>query len=224
LNGAVVLVKGKKKGEVIRVRADLIDKSIEDGGVYLFLAMRRPTTSGFGNKEMSIVAKKLFDLVKQEKNDRLPGLLFDFVLLCPDCWEFKFEYDPDQSKDEQETEPFCEVCCDLVDMSDTLNSLSISRPEISSSPTTNQAKNPNAVEPDKAPLGEYGIILISARFDGGPREQEARGLQDELVKIGVDARMVESAVLQVSSVIIMKSISMPSSNSLQPYCTQYCTA
>jgi hypothetical protein len=109
-------------------------------------------------------------------------------------------------------------------MSDTLSSIAISRPDASPPPIHYQAKNPNAVEPDKAPLGEYGIILISARFDGGPREQEARGLQDELVKIGVDARMVESAVLQVSSVIIMKSISMPSSNSLQPYCTQYCTA
>jgi hypothetical protein len=54
------------------------------------------------------------------------------------------------------------------------------------------SKNPNAVEPDKAPMREYEIF-ISARFDGGPREQEARVLQDELVKIGVDARMVEAA-------------------------------
>jgi hypothetical protein len=191
LNGAVVLLKGKQKGEVARFRADLIENSIEDGGVYLLLAMRRPTTSGFGKKEMSIVAKKLIDLVKQEQNDRLPGLIFNTAIPCPGCCGNKFEYD--RSKDEQETEPFCEGCCDLVDMSDTLNSLTISRPETSSSPTTNQAKNPNAVEPDKAPLGEYGIILISARFDGGPREQEARGLQDELVKIGVDARMVEAA-------------------------------
>jgi hypothetical protein len=128
LNGAVVLLKGKQKGEVARFRADLIENSIEDGGVYLLLAMRRPTTSGFGKKEMSIVANKLIDLVKQEQNDRLPGLIFNTAIPCPDCREFKFEYDPDRSKDEQETEPFCEVCGDLVDISDTLNSLAISAP------------------------------------------------------------------------------------------------
>ena len=43
-------------------------------------------------------------------------------------------------------------------------------------------------------LREYGIIFISARFDGGPREHEARDLKDELIKIGLDARMVKAAV------------------------------
>jgi len=36
-------------------------------------------------------------------------------------------------------------------------------------------------------------ILISARFDGSAREQEARDLKDELVKIGLDAHIVEAA-------------------------------
>ena len=54
------------------------------------------------------------------------------------------------------------------------------------------SKNPNAVEPDKAPMREYEIF-ISARFDGSQREQDARDLKDELVKIGLDAHMVEAA-------------------------------
>jgi hypothetical protein len=54
-------------------------------------------------------------------------------------------------------------------------------------------RNPDAVEPaDKALMREYGIIFISARFDGGPREQEARYLKEELVMLGLDARIVEA--------------------------------
>jgi hypothetical protein len=45
---------------------------------------------------------------------------------------------------------------------------------------------------DKAPMREYEIF-ISARFDGSQREQDVRDLKDELVKIGVDAHMVEAA-------------------------------
>jgi hypothetical protein len=104
----------------MRVRADLIENPIEDGGVYLLLATRRPITSDFGKKVMANVAKKLIDLVKQEKNDRLPGLLFDVVLLCPDCGKTKSEY----TNSEQETKLICEVCA--------LNSLAISHPETSS--------------------------------------------------------------------------------------------
>jgi hypothetical protein len=58
LNGAVVLLKGEKKGEVARIRADFIKDPIEGGEDYLLLAMRRPTTSDFGKKEMSKVVKE----------------------------------------------------------------------------------------------------------------------------------------------------------------------
>ena len=58
MNGAVVLLKGEKKGEVARIRADLIKDPIEDRKYYLLLAMRRPATSDFGKKEMSKVVKE----------------------------------------------------------------------------------------------------------------------------------------------------------------------
>jgi hypothetical protein len=48
--------------------------------------------------------------------------------------------------------------------------------------------DPVVVEPEQC----YEI-LISARFDGSAREQEARDLKDELVTIGLDAHIVEAA-------------------------------
>jgi hypothetical protein len=147
----------------MRVRADLIENPIEDGGVYLLLATRRPITSDFGKKVMANVAKKLIDLVKQEKNDRLPGLLFDVVLLCPDCGKTKSEY----TNSEQETKLICEVCA--------LNPLAISRPETSSPPVTNQAKNPNPVEPEDCEI----MISFNNRTAGPDAERLANRLTSE---------------------------------------------
>jgi hypothetical protein len=71
--------------------------------------------------------------------------------------------------------------------------LDIGTQQVSNEIKVVSSQKPVPSDDSKAPMREYGIIFISARFDGGPREQEARDLKDELVKIGLDARMVKAA-------------------------------
>jgi hypothetical protein len=199
LKGVVVMTKGERKGDMIRIRADLVENPLENGGDYLLLAVR--TTADTFGKEISIF-NKMFAFMKEEREERLPGLHYSFVKPCPYCKKENIEWSSKHGEDE---EYFCEVCYKNVPIGENLNSSAFSG-AVSSTETASRTMeqiqnqlvppvNPNAVKPaDKAPMREYGIIFISARFDGGPREQEARDLKDELVKIGLDARMVEAAV------------------------------
>ncbi len=198
LKGVVVQVPNKE-GAKIRIRAELVENSLEDGGDYLLLAVR--TTADTFGKEIHIF-NKMFAFMTEEREERLPGLFFSFVVLCPHCKIGKIVCSPEQGEDEHEYVS-CGECYENVSIGEHLN-FSASSTAVFSAETASRMEqiqnqlvppvNPNAVEPaDKAPMREYGIIFISARFDGGPREQEARDLKDELVKIGLDARMVKAA-------------------------------
>jgi GTPase SAR1 family protein len=195
LKGVVVQVPNKE-GAKIRIRADLVENSLADGGVYLLLAVR--TTADTFGKEIHIF-NKMFAFMTEEREERLPGLFFSFVVLCPHCKIGKIVCSPEQGEDEHEYVS-CGECYENVSIGEHLN-FSASSSAFTSEDTAKEQiqqnqlllANLDAVEHDKAPsmVGKYGIIFISARFDGGPREQEARDLKDELVKIGLDARMVE---------------------------------
>jgi hypothetical protein len=82
----------------------------------------------------------------------------------------------------------------LHDIQRYYDELKIGTQQVSNEIKVVSSQKPVPSDDSKAPMREYGIIFISARFDGGPREQEARDLKDELVKIGLDARMVKAAV------------------------------
>jgi hypothetical protein len=87
LDGAIV---ESWQGDIKRiVLAELIKKPVEDGGVYLSLAIR--SSIAIGKKDMSLV-KKMFDVVEEEKEKSSPGLMFNTKLLCPDCRNFKFDW------------------------------------------------------------------------------------------------------------------------------------
>jgi hypothetical protein len=61
LKGVVVMTKGERKGDMIRIRADLVENSLENGGDYLLLAVR--TTADTFGKEISIF-NKMFAFMK----------------------------------------------------------------------------------------------------------------------------------------------------------------
>jgi GTPase SAR1 family protein len=185
LKGVVVQVPNKG-GAKIRIRAELVENSLENGGDYLLLAVR--TTADTFGKEIHIF-NKMFAFMTEEREERLPGLFFTFVVRCPHCKKGKIECSPEQGDDEQKYVS-CEECYENVSIGEHLN-FSASSSALASAETASRIEqiqnqtllmNLNAYE-----------ILISARFDGSWREQQARDLKDELVKIGVDARMVEAA-------------------------------
>jgi hypothetical protein len=73
----------------------------------------------------------------------LHGIFYNTVVIPrPPCGKFKFNWKPELSEDEEETEePFCEECDDLVDVSETLNSLAFSPPADTPSPGGEQEDN-----------------------------------------------------------------------------------
>ena len=83
------MTKGERKGDMIRIRADLVENPLEDGGDYLLLAVR--TTADTFGKEISIFYK-MFAFMTEESEERLPGLFFSFVVLCPYCKKEKIEW------------------------------------------------------------------------------------------------------------------------------------
>ena len=68
----------------------------------------------------------MVEFVKNEKEERLPGLIYSTVIPCPGICggAGKFIWDAEKSVDEQETMPFCDSCNEYIDISDILNSLS----------------------------------------------------------------------------------------------------
>jgi hypothetical protein len=140
----------------------------------------------------------MFAFMTEEKEERLPGLFFTIVVLCPHCKKGKIECSPpEQGEDEQEY--VCEECYENVPIGEHLNFSASSGTFASEDTAKEQIQsqlllvNPNAVEPAKAPIVREYDIFISTRFDGSQREQDARDLKVELVKIGLDAHMVKAA-------------------------------
>jgi len=93
------------------IRADQVEN--KDGKVFLLLAIR--TASGFGKEKMSLFSDMLA-FIEREKEERLPGLVYDLALPCPDCVTrrtcdrdvvFTFLWDPKTSTEETQ---FCRRC------------------------------------------------------------------------------------------------------------------
>jgi hypothetical protein len=191
LDGAVV-ESWSPQGDIKRIiLAELVKKPVEDGGVYLSLAIR--SSIAIGEQDMSLV-RKMFDVVEEEKEKSLPGLIFNTKLLCPDCRNFNFDWNRQhgiETRSNRRPSTYCDgECHKPVKLVATFMSL------YSSCSSTSDAVDRKAetleILIDRTPMREYDIF-ISARFDGSQREQDARDLKDELVKIGLDAHMVKAA-------------------------------
>jgi len=139
--------------------------------------------------------RKMFDVVEEDKEKSLPGLMFNTKLLCPVCRNFKFDWNRQHEIETANHRPpeYCDgECRKPIDLVATFMSLYSSCSATSDAVEINRKAETLEILTDRTRMREYKIF-ISARFDGSPREQEARDLKDELVKIDVDAHMVEAA-------------------------------
>ena len=118
---------------------------------------------------------EMMNFMTQERRQRFPGLFFNILIQCPQCSLPTIEWDQNEDKNTSGKLHFCEECRKHVKLTLFLKNMAAAVPS-----------------GDKALMREYEIF-ISARFDGSQREQDVRDLKDELVKIGVDAHMVEAA-------------------------------
>ena len=93
------------------IRADQVEN--KDGKVFLLLAIR--TASGFGKEKMSLFSDMLA-FIEREKEEHLPGLMYNVALPCPECVirrkcdqdvVFTFPWDPKTPPAEKQ---FCREC------------------------------------------------------------------------------------------------------------------
>jgi len=168
LKGAIVVTSDNKE-----IRASLVEKNDDaDSTPFLQVIIRSSTT--LGKEEISILME-MMNFMTQEREQRFPGLFFNIFIPCPECSRPTIEWDQNEGKKNTAGRlHFCEECRKHVKLTLFL--------DIAAAVPSD----------DKAPMREYEIF-ISARFDGSQREQDARDLKDELVKIDVDAHMVEAA-------------------------------
>jgi len=85
--------------------AELVEKANANVSIYLRVAIR--TASGFGKEGMPLF-EEMVNFMKREREDRLPGLLYNVLLPCPECNVPTIDWDPDK---ETSTERYvCSNC------------------------------------------------------------------------------------------------------------------
>ena len=111
----------------------------------------------------------------------MPGFFCDTVIPCPRCrGKFKFNWKHGLGEDEQENEPFCDVCGDHVDISDILNSLAISAPPKTPAPCSSPEREINIDTPAFEP--EECDVMIS--FNSSTAGEDAIKLANFLTGYG----------------------------------------